>query len=573
MIQVKQKMGWVEVEAFLVLEFSPLFILAYWEGDLRLPTSQERPDLPVEYHDYDHVLSYNVLESWCDTSPRQQFCTSRKWSKTLRLEAYIIQKCITYTGSSIAEALFFTPRENHLYPVVNRVKSKVSREPLFAMMLENWNSSKGIVNWKNGSVLHLRIEGSNGGENMVGLRAKLFVVGDEMAYSSENAESERKNTMVPGCPIIYAGVPNGIRSSHFYARDKTRHGDGWRRHRGSIIDNPLYHSEWAMREELDKHKGGTTDQTWITQVKGEWGEESFQSFPVIPILRDRLISFTTITPEVWAREPVETLVTLPFDLEPQSIVMHADVGYAPAPTVLGISYLIEGTWVLVARIVIKGVPYDVQASIFHAINREVLPTPAELIGIDAHGAGSGLLYDLHSKQLFAQNAPFDYTYRVFDVGFASYLEEESIWLHKECSHVVRMEDGAWLCDHCHKVIYTQSQLKHPKVQAKQKITQDLKSMFVQGATRVQQGNIIRTDSLKNAIVILRDSELMAELEGTTEYPTQDGYNIRYVPPDGNGHNTDMLRALVSTIHRYNAADLSGAVDEWLQEAGFFHPVE
>ncbi|APU89126.1 hypothetical protein Rctr71_006 [Virus Rctr71] len=552
----------------MVLDFSPLFILSYWGDGLEVPSKEKRPDLPKEYRKYDHVLTYALMEMFCDESPKQLYCTSRKRFKTGKIEAYIIQKCVTYTGDRMVEALFFAPRENHLMPVLNRVKSKVLRTPLFEMMLESWNASDGIVKWRNNVTLHTRIEGQQGGENMIGLRAELFCVGDEMAYGSQAAEDERKNTLVPGCPVIYAGVPNGWRNSYFYTLDQTTHGNSWSRHRGTILDNPIYHSKWAMKEELAKHKDGIESHSWRTQVKGEWGDESYQSFPVIGTAR-HYSERAMITARMWASQPIGALVKIP-TVDASEYIIHGDIGYAPSPTELGISALIGSTWTLIARYTLFQISMPEQARLINAINREILPIPASLIGIDAHGQGSGVLQTLHSDGIPEINDwAYDYKSRAFDVGFAGSMEDVNIWICKECNRVVRIDRDAFYCDFCKKTIYSTTRLKHPRVQTKQRLTQELKEMLVTGVTRIFDGEVMQTQGPREAIVFFRDPDLIAELEGTTEQQASDGVSVRYIPPNGVQHITDCVRTMVATILRREATEISDSVDDWLEIAGFF----
>lgn len=573
MIEIKKKLSWDDLMfSLLMLDRTP-FMFTFWGDDMIIPPS--RKDLPPDYLEYKHVVTEEVVMMWQDTSPKKLFCTSRKIGKTLYLEAINIQDCVTYTGGGTIECMFFAPGEHQIDPVLNRLHSRVMRVPLFDTMLQNWNAGDGIVNWKNGVIMHLRIEGKRGGQNMIGLRAGLYILGDEMAYGSQAAYDERQNTSTPTCPITYCGVPNGDRTSPFYKLDQTSMGRKFSRHKLPITANPMYHSLEAMTNEFEKHGRDQNAQSWVTQVLGLWGEESVSSFPVIPINKTIKFRHASIVPSDLENGPevVEEIVSmpaLPAGVKALRYIIYGDIGYSPSPTELGIAAEIEdGVWQQLVRVSMLRIDMPMQAALIDAINRHVLPMPASCIGIDAHGQGSGVLQGLHSE-LNSRFAWYPYKGLAFDVGFAGTIEQTSIQVHKKCGQAVRMGmDGILYCDSCRMPVWSEAEVKHPKLQAKQVYTTELKLALSEGGKWLEAQHFQRKAlqdveyaNREKAMLLAQDEQTIEDLQLTTEQQAPNGYTIRYIPPAPNQeHRTDSLRAFVATIRKLD--EMSEPDDDWL----------
>ena len=250
-----------EVAAGLVLVDPLLFRLFFFKSDLEIAPSNEQKLM------------------FCDESERVLLCTGRKIAKTVHLEAFLLQHGLNWEGEGITEALMFTPSDVHLVPFLDRVIGRINNTPVIKGMVRTMRRGDSpLIEFSTGLRWYLRIEGLSGKDtNMVGIRAAL-VVGDEMAFGNWICHNSRLQTALPNCLWLYAGVPNGIRNSPFYAIDQQLEGRGWSKHKYPTFINPLYGTE-KSRAQLADDYGGVESQGYRTQVLGEWGEEVISSFP------------------------------------------------------------------------------------------------------------------------------------------------------------------------------------------------------------------------------------------------------------------------------------------------------
>lgn len=249
---------------FLIFLDPVWFRKFFWEGDLG-----EGP-------------SWEQLLMFCDESDRVLLCTGRKIAKTVMLEATVIQDGVTNVPNKggMDEAMFTTPGDAHMNPFLDRVYGRLEREAIFRMLLvkrpERGDNPK--VQFRTGLTYYFRIEGMSGTDrNMAGLRAK-YIRGDEQAFGNFVNHNSRLQTALPDAKWLYAGVPNGVRTSPFYALDQTHLGARWSRHKYPTYINPLYRNE-AAHERLIRDYGGIETQGYQTQVLGHWGAEVQSSFP------------------------------------------------------------------------------------------------------------------------------------------------------------------------------------------------------------------------------------------------------------------------------------------------------
>lgn len=256
---------WGELCAGLVLTDPVLFRLFFFGDEYKLEPTREQ------------------LLMMADRSPKVLLCTGRKVSKTVILESevlYLLVNNIPHEGG-VDEALFFTPGDAHLNPFVERVMSRIDRTPILkALEASRERGSDPKIEFATGLRFYFRIEGmSNTDRNMVGLRAR-YVIGDELAFGGWVQHNSRIQTAMPNARWVYAGVPNGVRTSPFWALDQTSLGENWSRHKYPTYINPLYGRNYEKsRAELVAAYGGENTHGYLTQVLGEWGEETRSSFP------------------------------------------------------------------------------------------------------------------------------------------------------------------------------------------------------------------------------------------------------------------------------------------------------
>lgn len=356
-----------------------LFTRMFWKSDLKMEPSPKQK----------RMMS--------DTSQKILACTARKVAKTVSLEAYIAQVAVLKEGEDIEENMIVTPRQKHLDPLLDRVVTKIQTEPFFKLLKPNSNRGDGKITFANKCIWYTRIEGdSPTGQNMVGLRAK-HIVGDEMAFGLDGSHKARFQTALPDCRWILCGVPNGVRGTPFYKLDQTEEGKGWSRHHMTSFDNPILDNP-TERARLERDYGGTNTQDYITQVKGEWGDEAMSSFPRIGVedvpfayieLTDTQVNAVVDGIFTWGNLERLLLPLEPLGKRSQVWIAGVDVGFSPDPTVISLLFREGDIWRLAARIKLMRVTGRRQALIIHACNR-LLGMNIHKIAIDCIGYGANL---------------------------------------------------------------------------------------------------------------------------------------------------------------------------------------
>jgi len=111
-----------------------------------------------------------------DESQRVFLCTARKIAKTVHEEACVLQTGITDGGPAIADALFHTPSEVHIKPVIARLWERLERDPFLQMSVRAQTLGQetvlvyGTVKW------FFRIEGLSGPRYQHGRPARQIYV-------------------------------------------------------------------------------------------------------------------------------------------------------------------------------------------------------------------------------------------------------------------------------------------------------------------------------------------------------------------------------------------------------------
>ena len=451
------------------------FLKFFWKPDLTIP--KDREDLPEEWSDTQRIGKEQRL-MMLDESENVLFCTARKVAKTVCIEGSVIQHGITYTGEATGEALLVTPGDHHLAPIRRRLSSKIMDIPFFDMMVQSFNKAEGVLVFNTGMTWWMRVEGQRKrGESQVSLRVN-YIIGDEMAFGGQAAYEARQQTKLPGgARQLYAGVPNGVRTSPFYKLDQTSMGENWSRHKYSSYINPLFQSEKARQDLIDSH-GGENTQMYITQVLGQWGKEAYSSFPRIPVVSSLPFSYIELTEEVInaSLNDLTALLSLPvFGIDADVWILGGDLGFSPAPTVLLIFYLKDGVWFEFARIkLLRTNPLN-QARIIDHLNVNILPERFRVIMLDSHGPGLGVLGTLHNDPVFQLSD--NYQTKAMNVGFAGRVEDPRVKLHRKCKTVLRRTERDWICDRCQEIVYEPQEIINARIPTKQYYTGELKNAF------------------------------------------------------------------------------------------------
>lgn len=513
-----------EIKAGILFRDPLLFAMLFWKGDLTVP--EERDDLE-EYLRGNQTLSLEQKLMYCDQSKKVLFCTGRKVCKSLVLEALIIQKSLlnesTDDDTGNDEALVFAPAEGHLKPVVERVYARIERTPVFkAMVTRALRGNKPQLSWTTGLTVWFRVEGTSGTDtNMAGIRAK-WVLGDECAFGDFSNHNSRVQTALPNAKWIYAGVPNGVRSSPFYELDRTNLGLGWSRHKYPTFVNPLY---WSEKAEADLLKAYGTKNTsgYITQVMGQWGEAMVSSFPPSMIATHNDMAFRMDITATRAKQILEMPnmrdgINIP-SVNCKAFAIGNDYGFSPDPSVTMFAIQKDDEdvknklWRIYARLIMRSIPLPQQVKILSFMINNLF----------GDAMFTGFATDKNEMvQIFQENHP---------------MQKDRVTWGFPAHHVISMDAmGNPLANEEGKVI---------KKGCKQHWTEILKDAM----------SFYIADVPANPFYLLLapDTTVINELVGTTENKGSGGYTTYMGPNDPTGskrrldHNTDALRELVAAI--------------------------
>ncbi len=477
-IEIKKELTKDQLKFGLMCHNHLWFSMFFWKEELTIP--EDREDLPKEMRGT-QIISLPQRMMALDRSDKVLYCTGRKLAKSLFLTSRVMRSGITYTKDRPGEALLVTPRDHHLAPIRRRLEYKIENTPFFNMLVKKFNKSQGFLTFHFGLTWWMRVEGQTGtGVSQVSLRAEDLIV-DEAAFGDDVSHEARQQTIMPGSKQLMAGVPTGIRATPFYRIDQTSEGDSWSRHKYPTYINPLYWSDKAKQDVIDKHSGVNT-QGYQTQVLGQWGKEAFSSFPVIPYVSSLPFKYVELTEEIINDNLnfLPSLLPLPVAQvrDPQAWILGGDLGYSPAPSMFFIFYLKQDVWYQFARIkLLRTNPFN-QARIIDALNCQVLPDRLSVIVLDLHGAGSAVMHCLlHDPWV---NTHDDYASKVVDANFAGRIDDPNIRVHSKCDTRLRMVGGNYVCDKCGTTVWKDGEIRNARIPVKQHYTTLLKDAFAFG---------------------------------------------------------------------------------------------
>jgi len=477
-LEIKKGLTHDQLKFGLMLHNHFLFTKYFWREELTIP--EDREDLPEEMRGK-QIISIPQRMMMLDRSDKVLFCTGRKIGKSLFLTSRVMRYGITYTKPRSGEALLSTPGDHHLAPIRRRLEHKIEHTPFFKMLVAKFNQSQGFLTFHFGLTWWMRVEGQKGkGESQVSLRAIDLIV-DEAAFGDTVSHESRQQTIMPGDKQLMAGVPTGVRGTPFFRLDQTSAGDSWSKHKYPTYINPLYWSDKARQESVDKH-GSKNAQSYITQVLGEWGTEAFSSFPVVPYISTLPFRYIELTEDlINARlNYLPALLPLPVDAvrDPMAWILGGDLGYSPAPSVFIICYLKQDVWYEFARIkLLRTNPFN-QARIIDTLNCQVMPQRFSVILLDLAGAGSAVMHCLLHDPFV--NTHDDYPRKVVDANFQGRIDDPNIKVHAKCNTRLRMLGGNYVCDKCGNVVWKDEEIKNARIPVKQHYTTLLKDAFAFG---------------------------------------------------------------------------------------------
>jgi hypothetical protein len=465
-----------------------------------------------------------------DDSQRILLCTSRNVAKSVSLIGRIVKDAVTYVpeaGTRNDEILVFAPSESHLTPLVGRVFEMLIANPFFRPLIKTWNKTtdRPLLETHSGLKIHFRIEGQSGTDtNMVGLHP-YKIYGDECAFGGFVCHRSRMAGALPNCKIIYAGVPNGVRTTPFYSLDKTSEGNDWSRHKFSMLtSNPLFLRSKKYRSQISKMFGGSHSPDYITQVKGEWGDEAVSSFPPGAVSFDTFIYGKKTLPYYTARlsgaevgtasreNRMMTLLKVP-SVGCIRAVIGWDYGFSPDPTnfFVAVQSQESGAWQSYCRISLYNTPLHRQIEILKMLVSNVLNNKVVCISTDNQ------------------------------IAYQEMMREENVHVFKDLAKMSN-PGGTIEYDTVDGIIVEESNKDRPEIVAHRNEGKIIKEWRKYWLTEMFRRYMISAILRKETDVRLElgyDADLESELISTVERKTRN-HTVYETPRDRNKVNLDQI---------------------------------
>jgi len=236
-----------------------------------------------------------------------------------------------------------------------------------------------------------------------------------------------------------------------------------------------------------------------------------------------------------------------------------DLGRSPSPTEIGYFRLQDGVWIETARLHLTISDSFQTSEAIHALNL-ALPKPANIIVLDAHGQGTGILDQLHKNEKWLNRK---YAELAIDAQFNNYVQDERKLVHSACKTLVRTTTTGWYCDTCTIPVFRREDLEPQRIQTKQWAFGSLKDCLASGQRWVS-GDEQKMDYIP-IVLNVQDEDLLYCLEGTTEKETATGLTQWDSP---SRHLIDMMLTAVIGADRLDAFGLADTGPDWLEQVGW-----
>jgi len=322
------------------------------------------------------------------------------------------------------EMVFVTANQAQMSMPQSRFISRFTSSPFLKDFLKGRiNKSIGIMEFprKNGGSLKfwMRIAGSNGEQNMVGLHVPR-IIGDEAqlfplpAYTQlmpayNQWESKRQQ--------IWGGVPNGLRNSTLYLLDMQT--PKYKKYRIPAPNNVMGYSYENYMDDLRRY-GGESDDRFQQLVLGRHGAAAYQVIPretitieTYPFYNQRYNS-TQVTKGIHYNEVLERQ-PLPQGLE--RIMFAVDPGFADPTIIQIIGRDDKGIWRTYSRYRLTRIDFNEQQNIIHWLDDYYRPNQI-VIDIGAGGQGSSIMHNMMYGDPYKNRA---YDKRFMGIQFAEKL--------------------------------------------------------------------------------------------------------------------------------------------------------
>lgn len=298
------------------------------------------------------------------------------------------------------EMVFVTANQAQMSMPQSRFISRFTASPFLKDFLKGKiNKSIGIMEFprKQGGPLKfwMRIAGSNGEQNMVGLHLPR-IVGDEAQLFPLPAYTQLMpayNQWEPKRQQIWGGVPNGLRNSVLYLLDMQT--PKYKKYRIPAPNNVMGYSYENYMDDLRRY-GGEADDKFQQLVLGKHGAAAYQVIPRESITIETFAFYNQRYNSIHVNKgqrfsDVLERQSLPSGL--QRVMFAIDPGFADPTIIQIIGRDDKGTWRTYNRIRLTRIDFNEQQNIIHWLDDFYNPDQI-VIDIGAGGNGSSISHNL-----------------------------------------------------------------------------------------------------------------------------------------------------------------------------------
>jgi len=298
------------------------------------------------------------------------------------------------------EMVFVTANQAQMSMPQSRFISRFTASPLLKDFLKGKiNKSIGIMEFprKNGGSLKfwMRIAGSNGEQNMVGLHVPR-IVGDEAQLFPLPAYTQLMpayNSWEPKRQQVWGGVPNGLRNSVLYLLDVQT--PKYKKYRIPAPNNVMGYNYENYLDDLRRY-GGEADDRFQQLVLGKHGAAAYQVIPresitieTFPFYNQRYNS-THVSKGQHFTDILERQ-SLPTGLD--RIMFAIDPGFADPTIIQVLGRDAKGIWRTYIRIRLTRIDFNEQQNVIHWLDDFYHPDQI-VIDIGAGGNGSSIMHNM-----------------------------------------------------------------------------------------------------------------------------------------------------------------------------------
>lgn len=332
---------------------------------------QDRQGNPWTPRDYQR-------ESLGSMASRKVHCDGRDVGKTSEIEIVALWALSACPGR---EMLVATQRENHLFPLMDRIIRRIQSTPGLARDLaEIKRTPSWFLRFMNGSVLWGRIAGLKG-VNFQGLHVDWQIV-DEAQEMTDPSWGELYQSLNGGGRRWVYGVPNGLRET-FYRMTNMQDAE---QYNWPSSLNPEFTPE--KEAELARLYGGRQSPGYVHRVLGQHGQPSHGVFDLDDYLDcvDEGLTFSSF--ELVEEDDFEAPEGA---VESGEYYLGCDLGYAQDPSEFVVYRAAEPHFVNVLRVRLDGVNYARQQKVIEELDRAY---GFRIMGIDAGNNGRAVAHQL-----------------------------------------------------------------------------------------------------------------------------------------------------------------------------------